>query len=88
MSSCAYLHVQADSGIEPEFVLILYGKKLKDIMLMVWRIVLLNPELRSGQAKSSALGPGQTSLFSCAEPITIEFDTGATIERCQVRCRT
>ena len=31
------------------------------------------------------LGPGQTSLFSCAEPVTIEFNTGAPVERCQVR---
>ena len=32
------------------------------------------------------LDTGQTSLFSCAEPIElIKFNTGAIVERCQVR---
>ena len=34
------------------------------------------------------LDQGHTLLFSCAEPITIEFVTAATVERCQVRRRT
>ena len=39
-------------------------------------------------AHTTFLAPGQTSLFSCAESITFEFDTGATVERCEVRPRT
>ena len=47
-----------------------------------------NVSLRYGRSRKRALDPGQMSLFSHAKPITINFDTDATVEPYQVRRRT
>ena len=42
----------------------------------------------AGEISGSESQVKLTSLFSCAEPITIEFDAGATVQRCQVKSGT